>query len=270
MHPVIARFLSLDNAVAALEKADQALALDAGEAALARAAALDQRARAAILSAKGKRRPPPRAEEALVALSTRAAVELLAGDAVLGPAAAAARSALAAQGASEDECTTMVAGAVLDEAFAYAADPTEFDAAYLAETLAALVPLAKVTSETLDAWQERFVQASPPGARPLALQVAEALLDAAWGEGPQPIAPEHVDDALERLLSGAPSSEAVAIAAQAQRFLDFLAAEGVVGPERRRRLASIVTLAAADLGSPRGDDDEAAEDTAEAEDGAGD
>ncbi len=263
MHPLIARFLDAGNALAALGKVAQAVALDADEAAFAEAARANGKAKAAVLKAKGKASPSPESQQALILLATEAATARVVADPALGPKAARALEALAAEGATPGEAHQLLVTAVLEEAFGYADVPDHFDAEYLAETLDSLVPLAKVTAEVVDEWLDAFAKQAEPAARALRLKVAETLLEAAWGEGPQPVSPEHVDDALEQLGDAVASSELERATTHLSAFVTFLAEKGVVGNQRAGRLLKLVASAA--LAGPEtsteeedeGDDDEA-------------
>ncbi len=240
MHPVIARFLDYPVAVAALEKAAQAVALTPEEAALAAAADAHPKSKAAILKGQGKPQVSPDAQQHLILLTVEAATAVVSKDAKLGPFVTAATDALRAEGADEDEAHHLIAQAVLEEAFGYAEDPTAFDAEFLTETLTGLTHLAKVDSDRVDEWLEAFPK---QGDRALRFRVAETLLDAAWSEGPQPISPEHVDDALESLAGTVASSEFPKAGEAMLAFLTFLSTQKIVGPLRLERLSHLVRSA---------------------------
>lgn len=242
MHPLIARFIDLPVAVAALEKADQAVALTLEEAALAHSAEAHPKSKSAVLKAKGKAQVTAESQQHLILLTIEAATALVARDEMLGPKVAAANAALRAEGAEEDEAHQLVAQAVLEEAFGYAEDPTHFDAEFLAETLDGLVSLSKVNSQLVDEWFETFAKGPDHAMR---LRVCETLLDAAWSEGPQPISPEHIDDTLEALATSVASSEFTRAGEVLMTFLSFLAQQQLIGPQRLDRLNHLVRSALA-------------------------
>jgi hypothetical protein len=244
MHPLIARFMSLPAAVSTLEKEEQESTVDSEESAFLRAAAALPKARAALLKAKGSKSPSPQVQQQLIIVATRAATLRVGDDPMLGPRVATAKAALEAEGATPAEADDLVAQAVLEEAFGYAEDPETFDGDFLAETLDSLSHLAKVTQEKLDDWLEQFARAGAAGDRALRLKVAELLLEAAWGDGPQPITPEHVDDALEQLGDTVAGSELERAARTLGELLVFLGQQHVLGAERMRRLGQVVTAAA--------------------------
>lgn len=255
MHPLIARFIDLPAALSALAKESTGSTLDFEEAALVSAAIASPKARAAVLKARGAKSPSSEAQQQLIVLATRAATLRIAVDPALGPRLTSARAALKAEGASDAEADDLVAQAVLEEAFGYAEDPQTFDVDFLAETFDSLVFLAKVSQEVLDDWLEAFARGGPAGDRALRLKVPEALLESAWSDGPQPITPEHLDDAIEQLADTVASSEFDKAAKTLGQFLGFLAEKHVVGPLRKVRLEQVLTSATA-RGAESEDDSE--------------
>lgn len=260
MHPLIARFIDLPATLTALEKEASEATLDTEEAALLSAAAAFPTARAAVLKAKGSKTPSNETQQQLIVLATRAAALRIGVDPVLGPRVASAKAALQAEGASEGEADDLIAQAVLEEAFGYAEDPGVFDAEYLAETLDSLVFLSRVTQETLDDWLEVFARAAGAGDRALRLKVAEVLLESAWSEGPQPVTPEHLDEAIEQLADTVAESEFSRAASTLSLFLNFLAEKQVVGTQRKARLEQVLASATSGGAESEDDDEDAEED----------
>jgi hypothetical protein len=264
MHPLIARLIDPAAALAVLEKEAQGLALDPDEAAFAAEARREPQLAASVRQAAGKKSASPEAQQRAIVLAVRAATARVLEDPELGPPARAALEALAAEGASEPEARALVAQAVLEEAFGYAEDPAHFDRAFLRETLESLPALARVDQAAVDGWLETWAKAGAPEGRPLRLATAEALLESAWGEGPQPITPEHLDDALERLEDTVASAELEAAAVQVVGLLEFLRQQGVVGPQRLERLTRLTKDASlpaeASAGEEADEDDEDDED----------
>jgi hypothetical protein len=240
MHPLITRYLDLSKLVATIEKAGQAVALDADEAALMAALAKEPKLKDELLKAKGKAQPSGTLQQRAIILSVQAATRRLFDDAALGPKAKAALAVLEAEGASAEEGTALVSQVLLDEAFGYAEDPTEFDAAYVAETLETLVPLAKLNADLVDDWLEAWAKSGPAAEKALRITVGEALLDAAWSEGPMPIAPEHVDDTIDHLGDTVASADRIKSLEALRGFIAFLAQQQVLGAERARRLTHLV------------------------------
>lgn len=244
MHPVIARFLDVAAALNAVDKSQNEDTLDADEAALVQIVATDPTLAKALAEARGKKSVSPTVQQQLIVLATKAATHRLSQDPAIGPRIASATSALKAQGASDEEAQHLVAQAVLEEAFGFAEDPDVFDKEFLGETLDSLTHLAALSQEQVDDWNDAFVRAGKPEQRPFRLKVAETLLEAAWGEGPQPLNPEHLDDALERLSGELSEAELNTAAGTLAEFLGFLSGKHVVGPTRLARLTDILESAA--------------------------
>lgn len=259
MHPLIARFLDFPAAVAALQK-DASASIDGQEAALRLAAAAFPKARSTILKAGATKKPSEDAQQQLIILSTRAASALLNEDAQLGPRVNQAKAALKQAGAQDDEIDNLIAQAVLEEAFGYAEDPGIFDGDYVGETLDSLSHLAVLTQETIDDWLETFARGAPSSERPLRLKVAELVLESAWSEGPQPMTPEHLDDALEQLADSVAESEVEKASATVAQFLTFLAERKVIGKERFSRLEHVLKSATARGLEPNESDEDDDED----------
>lgn len=243
MHPLIARFLDLPAALSTLDKLENEATLDSDESAFINAASANPKARAAILKARDAKSPSQDAQQQLIVLGVWAATSRISLDPHLGPRITTAKAALQKEGATSEEADALIAQAVLEEAFGYAEDPEEFDAEFLAETFDSLTYLAALTQETVDGWLEAFAKKAAAGDRPLALKVAETLLESAWGEGPQPITPEHLDDAIDHLSQSVASSEFPKALTLVTALIGFLAEQRVIGPERKQRLEQITTSA---------------------------
>lgn len=239
MHPLIARFLDLPTAIATLEKAESDSTLDADESALLAASIASPKSREAVLKAKGKQKASAEAEQHLIVLATRAATKRLSVDPKLGPRMTSARAALEKEGASAEEAEGLIAQAVLEEAFGYAEDPGAFDADYLAETFDSLAHLGAITQDTIDTWLEEFAKQGNADERALRLSVAEAVLESAWSDGPQPITPEHLDEALEKLGDLVAESDFAKATQTVELLLTFLLSKHVVGRERAERLSHL-------------------------------
>ncbi len=202
MHPLQRRFLDVAAVVSALEGQttdDDALAL---VAAVRAEAGLEKK----LLAAKGKALPNE-LQQRLIVTSTKAAAARLLADDATGPRTQAALDGVIAAGAAKDEAMTLVQQAVLDEGFGWADDPEDFDVAFLLETIDSLPALARIDADWVEAQVDAFVKQVDVKERPLRLAVADALLEAAWSDGPQPIAAEHVDDAMEHLARSVASQE---------------------------------------------------------------
>jgi hypothetical protein len=259
MHPLMSRFMDLSNAVLALEKTENESTLDGEESAWLAAAHEFPQARAAILKAKGAKKTSSDVQQHLIILATRGAAIRIGGDPLLGPRVTTARAALEKEGATKEEAEALIAQTLLEEAFGYAEDPEHFDAPYVAETLESLTHLATITQETVDDWLETFAKNGDATSRALNLKVAESLLESAWSEGPQPITPEHVDEALELIADTVAQSEFTRALETLLRFVRFLATHHVVGSQRVDRLEKLISsasLAGAEVDEEVEDDDD--------------
>jgi hypothetical protein len=267
MHPLLTRFLDASEALAVLDRGEAAATADPVGAAFLRAAQRLPEARAALSESRGRKQTPALAQEALLCLCVEGATDLVAADATLGPKVERAQAALRAEGATSDEARHLVTLAVAEEAFGFAHDPDLFDAAFLAETLDELVVLATLTEDVVGDLLQGFAAGGGPAVRPLRVTVAEHLIEAAWGEGPQPIGAEQLDDCLEALADAVAASEFDQAARELAEFIDFLGGARYVGPLRLQRLQHLARSAAAGGRGPlvgeegeegeEGEDDEA-------------
>lgn len=252
MHALMRRFLDVTKVLEVLDSP-----ADDDARALVSTLSADRGLVEQLRAAKGKPASNELQQRVIVA-ATRAAAARLADDERLGPKAKAARDALMAGGGSEDEAQALIEQAVLDEGFGWVDDPDEFDANFLAETLDGLAPLATVDADVVEAWVDEFVKQAAAPQRAMRLAAAEALLEAAWGEGPQPIAAEHVDDAMDTLARSVASAELERAGEALVEVLRFLATKQIVGTTRLERLTDIAKAAARapELGEDEEESDE--------------
>src|SRR5437868_4805600 len=117
MHPILARYLSVDAAADVLRREDHGEVLRAEERPLAEAARAFPRHRAALVGARrgrsgegpGPGAPDLDAQQAVVVLAAHAALRALAEDEGLRAPLAAAREALRVEGAGEAEADQLLA-----------------------------------------------------------------------------------------------------------------------------------------------------------------
>ena len=240
MHPLMRRFLDLSKVIEVLEQG----ADDDDARALVSVISAEGTLKQQALASKGKQNVPNDLQQRLIIASTKAASQRVTADATLGPKVRAAVAAVVASGGSEEEGLSLVYQSVLDEGFGWLEDPEDFDAVFLAETLDALVPLATVDTDAVEAWVDTFVKKVEVPLRPMRLAVAESLLESAWSEGPQPIAAEHVDDAMDSLSRSVASNELEKAGAALVDFLGFLSDKKLIGPSRLARLTEVAHAAA--------------------------
>ncbi|MBM4784286.1 MAG: hypothetical protein GQE15_41995 [Archangiaceae bacterium] len=236
----MSRFLDVTKVIEALERPPA----DDDARALVEAIEAEGKLKQQVLASKGKEIVSNDLQQRLIIASTKAAAARIAADPTLGPRVRKAIEAVVASGGTELEGLSLVQQSVLDEGFAWPDDPDDFDTAFLSETLDSLVALAKVDTDAVEAWVDEFVKQVDSNERPLRVAVAEALLESSWSDGPQPIAAEHVDDAIDALSRSVASNELEKAGAALVAFLGFLASKQLLGPARLARLTDIAKAAA--------------------------
>jgi hypothetical protein len=237
MHPLIARYLSPEAARETLQKEKDGAPLEPEERLFAETAAAHPDKRADLMGSKGKRHLSSDAEAAVVFLAAHAAMRAIAEDPALSDATAKAREALKKEGASDGETDAFIAAILLEEAFGYEEEVEAFDRSYIQETLGEVPSLAALTREQVDALILGFEKAARDEAeRAVRARISRALVDSAWGEGPTPINPEHVEALYEAELAEKPEAELEAGLHATVDFLQVLAKEGLIGPQRLARL----------------------------------
>jgi len=237
MHPLIARYLSPEAARDTLQKEKDDAPLEPEERLFAQTAAAHPDKRGTLLGGKDKRHLSSDAEAAVIFLAAYAATRALSEDSTLAPVTAKAREALKAEGASEDETDAFIASILMEEAFGYEQEVEAFDSTYVQETLGEVPALAALSREQVDALiigLER--SARDEKERDARARLSRALVNIAWEEGPTPINPEHIEALYEAEIDGKSEAEMEAGLRAAVDFLQVLAREGLVGPQRLSRL----------------------------------
>jgi len=187
----------------------------------------------AVERAAGKAHPPEEAQTALLALAAQTATTVLGDDdRLLGPLERA-RGALEAEGATPDQIEALLGAVLLEEAFGDDLPPDGFDAAFVAESLETLVPLATLTPERVSALETAFAYGPDGAERRVRRIVAHTLCGVAWSEGPDLISREHLEVAAGRLEP----EQRVALA----EFVDHLVEMRLIGPLRRARLRRVLS-----------------------------
>jgi hypothetical protein len=237
MHPLIARYLSPDAARETLQKEKDGAPLGAEERLFAQTAADHPEQRATLMGTSGRRHLSSDAEAAVVFLAAYAATRAIAGDPALSAATARAREALKAEGASDTETDAFLASILMEEAFGYEQEVEMFDSTYVQETLGEVPALASLTREQVDALILGFERtARDETERDIRARLSRALINGAWDEGPTPINPEHIESLYDAEIEGKPEAEMEAGLRAIVEFLQVLAREGLVGPQRLSRL----------------------------------
>jgi hypothetical protein len=234
MHPTLARFLNFDTALDTFSRADQGQPLDEDERALVRASQRAPEALRKIRRAQGPK-PSDDSQRAMLFLALHAAAERIREDATLQPGLDAARTALIAAGRSHEGVDALLAVMLSEEAFGYDDDAENFDRAFFHETLDTLPSLLGLSKEHLAATRAAFLLGFAGSERKAAERVWDILLKTAWEDGVEPIHPEHLADAFERLSS--PAEQKLL-----KPLLQRLADAGVIGPLRLERLISMLQM----------------------------
>lgn len=237
MHPLIARYLSPEAARETLEKEKNGEPLGPEERLFAQTAAAHPDKRNALMGGKGKHQLSSDAEAAVVFLAAYAATRAIAEDPTLSAATLEARKSLEAEGASEDETDAFIAAILLEESFGYEEEVEAFDSSYIQEALGEVPALAALTREQVDALILGFEKgARDDTERNVRAHISRALVNIAWGEGPTPINPEHMEALYESEIASKPEAGMEAALHATVDFLQVLAREGLIGPQRLSRL----------------------------------
>lgn len=245
MHPVLSRFLDINAAREVLRKADAGESLDDQERLWLEAAASS--AEFATHLKGPANQPGPDAQQATLYLATHAAARALQRDPEFQKHTDAARTALKAEGATDDQIQQLFATVVLEEAFGYEEDSKHFDRPYVGETLATLEELARIDAPTVDALRQKARKLAPEPAAKVYASTLESLLENAWEEGPEPITPEHVQAALSDLVRVLKPREQNQAYEAMLELLDLLEQQKLVGPLRKERLKQAAQEAAEEL-----------------------
>ncbi len=237
MHPLVSKFLSPQAALDVLDRRARDEALDPDESAFLGAAERFPDYREALVASRGRKAAPPEVQQMLLVVAASAVTSTLEEDPRLGAATRAARQALADQGATREEVDALLTTAVLEEALASEDSPDVFEIDFFQETLESLSRLAEVNEERVT----RLLDRVEPTAGTPRRAAAGMLLETAWGDGPQPITVEHLQDVRTALqeLQGAPLKNALG---GVEAMIAELAADGLVGPIRRERLEKVLRL----------------------------
>jgi hypothetical protein len=236
MHPLIARFLSLDAARETLRKEKAGEPLDSEEQLLTATAARHPQQRSEVLGVSGRKLASD-AQASLVLLAAHAAARAIGQDGKLASASAKAREALTSEGANEEEADAFIASILLEEAFGYDEEVDSFDGSFVQEALGEIPALAALTREGVDALMLKFSQKGASDLeRTARAHIAKRLFDIAWSEGPTPINPEHMDTLVESDIAGEAEELQEARLRATVELLQLLAQQGLIGPMRLSRL----------------------------------
>lgn len=236
MHPVFARFLSLERALDTLDRScEDGLALDGAQAAFVDAAGASPELVSALESGRGQARLSEEAQHALLSLAAQAALRALSRVPEVFPKLAAAEAALGAAGATPEQAEAYLCALVLEEAFDGDEDLEHFDQPFFEETLGSLPAVVGLTNERVAKLRSDWVNHALREKLIRPEKSADALFEAAWAEGPEPITAEHLLTALDALEPAAPRGTLAAL-------LHFLNTQHLLGEVRLQRLLDLLSV----------------------------
>lgn len=245
MHPLFARFLTYESAHDVLSRAQRQEQLEGDDALYAGTAAEFPDAREALLNTPPDQADDEEMEQLLVLLGAHATRKALELDPEAGPALTRAREALKQEGAADEQADEMFATLLLEEAFGYDDEADQFDREFVLASLGEIPALAALTTERVGELRAAF--ASSGSNRAVREKVIEALFEAAWGEGPSPINPEHVQSAWDKLSRGQKKPARRERKELLSAVLSQLTKEGLVSGLREKRLNEILERIAGSL-----------------------
>jgi len=227
MHPITARFLSFSSSKKTLLLLQKGMSVDSEELCFAEAA--KSRPELATLIVQSKNNKPEGVQRALFWLSLKAALVHLQQEALFLPAFSEAESALLAEGATPEQMESLFLSCLFEEAFESEHDFSEFDAAFVLESLHTLAALASLSEDKLEQLRLDF-QKHANTMSASALNAFNAFFHTFFEEGLEVPSEKHI----EALYEQSPALEEAELSA----FLDFLEAKKIMGPLRKQKLLS--------------------------------
>ena len=227
MHPITARFLSFPSAKKTLLLLHKGMSVDEEERCFEEAAKSRPELEKLILNAKNNK--PEGVQRALFWLSLKAALVSLQKDAAFIPAFSETTSALLKEGATAEQIESLFLSCLFEEAFESEYDFSEFDGAFVLESIQTLSHLACLTEDKLENLRLDF-QKHATNISPSSWNAFHAFFHAFLQEGLEMPSEKHV----EALYASSFSLEE----AELHAFLDFLEAQKMVGPLRKQKLLS--------------------------------
>jgi hypothetical protein len=227
MHPITARFLSFSSSKKALLLLQKGMPIDSEELCFDEAA--KSRPELAKLILESKSSKPEGVQRALFWLSLKAALVSLKKDLTFVSAFSETESALLAEGATPEQMESLFLSCLFEEAFESEHDFSEFDAAFVLESIQTLSHLTSLSEDKLEELRLDFekhtkiISAS-------ALSAFNAFFNEFFEEGLEVPSGKH----MEALYGLFPSIEETELNA----FLDFLEVQKMIGPLRKQKLVS--------------------------------
>jgi len=227
MHPITARFLSFSSSKKTLLLIQKEMPLDAEELCFAKAA--QSRPELAKLILDSKNNKPEGVQRALFWLSLKAALVSLKQEATLAFAFSETESALQAAGATAEQIECLFLSCLFEEAFESEHDFSEFECAFVLESIQSLAHLASLSEDKLEQVREDFKKQMEPFSASL-LNIFNVFFNEFFEEGLEALSGKHIEALY---ASSFPVEEK-----ELQAFLDFLEAKQWIGPLRKQMLSS--------------------------------
>lgn len=233
MHPLFARFMQFEPSRRALMRREAEVGPDQEETLWLSVADAFPAARDAVADADPEDPEDPDLVEPLILLAAHTALRALEEDPrVAGPLRDAV-AALLAEGATEEQARTLVASLVLEEAFDEDQPAERFDADFIVTSLVEVPALAALTPESVQSLRDTFV--GRPG-DPIRKAAFDALIESAWGEGPQFIHGEHLEAAYAEGRRQLNKDQRPKLRAALEALLDHLQQTKLLSDRRHQRL----------------------------------
>jgi|GEM_PF-1502217 len=227
MHPITARFLSFSSSKKTLLLLQKGMPVDSEELCFAEAA--QSRPKLAELILNSKSNKPEGVQRALFWLSLKAALVSLKKESVFAAAFAETESALLSEGATEEQMESLFLSCLFEEAYESEHDFSEFNAAFVLESLQALFHLASLSEDKLENLKADFKEYSQ-SISASAWNIFHAFFDKFFEDGLEMPSGKHI----EALYAQFPSMDETELST----FLDFLESKKMMGPLRKQKLVS--------------------------------
>jgi len=227
MHPITARFLSFSSSKKTLLLLQKGMSVDAEELCFAEAAQSRPELAELILNAKNNK--PEGVQRALFWLSLKAALVSLKQDASFVPAFLETESALLAEGATPEHVESLFLSCLFEEAFESEHDFSEFDAAFVLESIQTLSHLASLSEEKLESLSADFKKHAT-SISASAWNAFNGFFNTFLEEGLEMPSEKHMEALYE--------TSTLLEETELHAFLDFLEAKKMMGPLRKQKLLS--------------------------------
>ncbi|MCL2011572.1 MAG: hypothetical protein FWG75_02115 [Cystobacterineae bacterium] len=227
MHPITARFLSFSSSKKTLLLLQKGMPVDEEELCFAEAAA--GRPEMAKLILESKSNKPEGVQRALFWLSLKAALISLKQNPAFVSAFSETEAALLAEGATAEHIEPLFLSCLFEEAYESEHDFSEFNAAFVLESIQTLSHLASLSADKLENLKLDF-EKNTKTLLAAPLNTFGGFFDGFLEEGLELLSEKHI----EELYIKSPSIDETELSV----WLDFLEAQKIIGPLRKQKLKS--------------------------------